>query len=112
MLSMPKNTVIDRVSDDDIKTLISCAGFGIGYWIDDATHEREIKALRVIDAGGHAPATDLSYDTLRKALAELAEAGKLPDWQIEELRRNDLGFDAAVGDKVVQHALFGRQIYG
>lgn len=112
MLAMPAKTVIERVNDEDIKTLISCAGFGIGYWIDDATHEREAKALRVIDAGGHAPATDLSYDTLRKALAELAEAGKLPDWQIDEIRNDDLGFDATVADQVVQHALFGRQIYG
>lgn len=112
MLAMPAKTVIDRVSDEDIKALISCAGFGIGYWIDDAFHDHEAKALHVIDAGGHAPAANLTYSALRKALAELAEAGKLPDWQINEIRNDDLGFDGTVADLVVQHALFGRQIYG
>ncbi|MCI4659545.1 hypothetical protein [Cryobacterium zhongshanensis] len=107
-----------KLTDADVVNLIDCAGSGIAYWAASGHVDEAAKTYRVIEssvelAEGDAPADKtMTFDDLRKAFVALAAAGTLPDWQMREIEEDDLGFDATVGDLVVQRAMFGEIVFG
>lgn len=107
-----------RLSDEDVENLLDCAGFGIGYWARTAEFDREAKTYHVVEgheelAKDEAPADKvITFAEIRQAFAALAAEGRLPDWQMREIRENDLAFDATVADMTVQKAMFGKITFG
>ncbi|MFJ2662631.1 hypothetical protein [Arthrobacter koreensis] len=107
-----------RMSDEDVANLIDCAGYGIGYWTRTAEFDRDTKTYRVVEGHEELPKDEepadktLTFADIRRAFAELASEGLLPDWQMREIRENDLGFDATVADMTIQKAVFGKITFG
>jgi hypothetical protein len=110
---MPKTPML---SDADVERLIGCADLVIGRWAVGVRNDKAAKTYCVFGAAtgldcGDGPAMILSYDDLRTAFVALAALGKLPAWQMREIATGNLRFDSAVGDLVVQWALFGQIAY-
>lgn len=103
------------LSDQNVADLIDCAGYGINYWASTADLDTEKKTYTVSWSEGDDEPNEtrtVSYDDLRDAFVKLGEEEKLPEWQLRELRENDLCFDATVGDMVVQYAVFDKLVFG
>lgn len=106
-----------RLSDQDVENLLGCANFGVGLWTSTVEFDRSAKTYHVIEgheelAADEKPADKvLTYADIRRAFSELAAEGLLPEWQMREIRENDLGFDAMVGDMTVQKAVFGKVVF-
>lgn len=113
-----RETISVRLTDQNVSDLLSCAGFGIGYWAESATVDEDAKTYRVLESSLELPDGDkpadkvLTFAEIRAAFNKLGETGYLPDWQIREIKENNLGFDAEVADMTVQMAMFGEITYG
>jgi hypothetical protein len=107
-----------KLTTAEVVNLIDCAGSGIGYWAASGHVDEAAKTYRVIERSDELPDGDaptdktLTFDEISTAFVALAAADKLPDWQMREIAEDDLGFDATVGDLVVQWAMFGEIVFG
>lgn len=116
-ITVPLPTRI-RMSDDDVANLLDCAGYGIGYWASKAEFDRDAKTYHVVEGHEELPDDEkpadkvMTFAEIRRAFADLASEGRLPDWQMREIRDGDLGFDAMVADITVQKAMFGEITFG
>lgn len=114
---IPMEMLRIQLTDEDVQNLLDCAGYGIGYWADSATVNTETKTYTVHE-GAAEPSGDVpvvktvTFDDVRAAFNQLASKDMLPEFQMREIASNDLGFDALVGDLVVQWLLFGEIVYG
>lgn len=103
-----------ELTDENIDQLIRCAIHGIGYWALSGSYQPETRAYAVSyladsdDPGTRVDAL-VTFEQFRTAFIALAAADELPKWQLEEIIFESLNFDSAVGDQVLQHALFGEQ---
>lgn len=102
--------VMNQLTDYDVAHLIGCASQGAGYWAEEMNHDKVAGTLTVKEFDEDDTETT-THQRIKEAFAQMAEAGKLPSWQIREILEKDLAFDAYVGDIVIQQALFGKQVY-
>ena len=107
-----------RLTDENISDLLDAAGYGLGYWAVTATVDEKARTYYVRSSEGiEVDGTEitektLTFDEIRAAFNTLAQAGKLPDWQMREIENDDLAFDSMVGDMTVQQAMFGEIVFG
>lgn len=108
-----------KLTDENVTDLLDAAGYGIGYWASTATVDEEAKTYYVrsgigVDQADGTEITEktMTFDEIRGAFNTLAQADKLPDWQMREIADGDLAFDSEVGDMTVQQAMFGEIVFG
>lgn len=118
------------ITDESLDCIIEQAGYGIGYWAIQAVYDPAERTYKVLDSDDQQEYV-LSYEKIIESFWDLANFAK----QIEGTSQNgyvrkyiysavvdgivdgkgdiDAGhIDAAAADMIIQHACFGRIIYG
>lgn len=116
MSATPTTPELIALTDQNVIDLLDCAGYGITYWADSATVDEKAKTYSVTSEDlvedGPSLARVVSFDQINTAFNQLASTGQLPEWQMREIKDDDLAFDAMVADMTVQLALFSEIVYG
>lgn len=91
------------VTKEDIECIIEMAGYGIGYWADEAIVREDSYVVHEEEGDWH----ELNYNDIVKGIELYIKNGNKPYNILDGFELDSGEVDSEVADMIIQYACFG-----